>query len=280
MTARAGALLRRALLTVLATLTVAGLVPPANAADGHLEVSLGGVSWSSSLPDALFADDILLVPGQSVTTELHLRSTAPTAGVLELALMNISASDEWAAQSFGFQVELAEGRGDDTPGGDLPRTRFADLEEGTRLGTPVHLEPGEAVALTLTIDLDARATGNHSQNSAIGLDLMISFVDALASGIGETDEDARADHGREAALERVIPVFGSENSAAHPEPHSSTEHTGERSTSNDPGAQNRDRGVLAVTGSPAMGMFIGSLAVLLLGAVLLLISRRRTQEKR
>ena len=276
----AGRAARRGFAATFALLLSLMLMPVATADGDHLEVSLDGLSWSSSLPDALFADDILLVPGQSVTTELHLRSTAPTAGVLELALMNISASDEWAAQSFGFQVELAEGRGDDTLGGGLPRTRFADLEEGTRLGSPVHLEPGEAVALTLTIDLDARATGNHSQNSAIGLDLVVSFVDVLASGIGETDEDARVDHGREAALERVIPVFGPESSAAHPEPHSSTEHTKERSTSNDPGAQNRDRGVLAVTGSPAMGVFIGSLAVLLLGAVLLLISRRRTQEKR
>lgn len=255
-------------------------MPAATAKGHHLEVSLDGVSWSSSLPDALFEDDIVLVPGQSVTTELHLRSTAPTAGALELALKNISASDEWAAQSFRFQVELADGRGGEALGGVLPRTRFADLEDDARLGSPVHLVPGETVALTLTIDLDDHASGNHSQNSAIGLDLVVTFVDALASEDGEPGEDADVDQGHDAAPERVIPAFDSETSASHADPHSSTDHAGDRATSDEPSAQSRDRGLLAVTGSPAMGMFIGGLAILLLGAVLLLISRRRPREER
>ena len=215
-----------------------------------------------------------------MTPQLHQRSPAPTAGVLELALKGMNSSDERAAQSFGFQVELAGGRGDETLGGGLPRTRFADLEEGARLGSPVHLEPGEAVALILTVDLDGHATGNHSQNSTIGLDLVVSFVDALASEDGEPGEDARAEHGREASTERVIPVLGPENAAAHPEPHSGTDRGAERSTSEDPSTSSRDLGMLAVTGSPASGMFIVGLVLLLLGAAVLLVSRRRTQEER
>ena len=215
---------------------------------------------------------------------------------------------QWAAQAFGLRVESAGGGGGEAlggagggaRGGGLPRTRFAELEEGTRLGTPVRLEPGEAVALTVTIDLDDHAAGNRSQNCAIGLDLIVTFSEGLASGDGEAPGDdegsedgwpgekTHVDHGRgsvpdhslEPASGRVTPVFGPANSASQPDPHPSSQHGRERPTAGDTSAPSDERGVLAVTGAPARGMLLGALTALLLGAVLMFTARRHTQGKR
>ena len=280
MTVRACVLLRRTAFIALAALVVAGLVPPANAADDNLEVSLDGASWSSALPDALFEDDIVLVPGQSATTQLHLRSTAPTTGALELALTGLSASDRWAAQSFGLRVELGGARGGDARGVGLPRTRVDDLEEGARLGRPVPLEPGEVVTLTATIDLDEHTTGDRAQNSTIGLDLEITFSDAHAIGAGESGEDVRSGHSRGSTAPRVLPILGAGESTPHPVPHPGVEHAGERAALHDPRTSSRDRGLLPVTDIPALAGSTAGLAVLLLGVRLLFVVRTRMEEKR
>lgn len=271
---------RRGVAAALALLLSVALMPLAAADGDRLEVSLDGASWSSTLPDALFEDDVVLVPGQSATAQLHLRSTAPTTGALELALTNLSASDRWAAQSFGLRVELGGARRGDALGSALPRTRVDELEEGTRLGRPVLLETGEAVTLTVTIDLDEHTTGDRAQNSTIGLDLEITFSDAHAIGAGESGEDARSGHSRESTPPRVLPILAPGESTPHQVPNPGVEHAGERAALRDPRTPSRDRGLLPVTDIPALAGSTAGLAVLLLGVRLLFVVRTRMEEKR
>lgn len=267
----------RLLAVVIAALLGLVIVPAAYAQGDSLEVSLDGTSWSRTLPDALFEDDILLVPGESVSTRLHLRSAAPTTGVLEAELKNVSTSDDEAAGSFGFQIEAVEGRNDGVAVGGLPRTRFADLDEGTRLGAPLRLEPGETVTLVLTIDLDEAAAGNGSQNSSIGLDLALTFTDALAVS-GASGGGSSSGHGHGTVPEHVIPVLGAGQSATPATQEGSSGGGAEPTVLEDPRTLSTHRGLLAVTGTSALGVLVIAGAALLAGGALRLHSRRRAQE--
>ncbi|MGO1226105.1 MAG: hypothetical protein ACTMH5_04660 [Brachybacterium sp.] len=289
----AGRVARRAAAAVITILLALGLAPAGYASGDHLEVSVDGVTWSRALPDALFEGDIVLVPGEATASRLHLRSTAPTVGVLELALQDVTASDRDAATSFGVQLEVTGGHWDAAVTGGLPRTRFADLDENTRVGAPIHLEPGEAVTMTLTIDLDAHATGTTSQNSAIGLDLAITFTDALVAGEGVPGPGTAGDgsHGSSpagdgpdgtgggaAAPGRIIPVLGTEGPGSFEDPHRTAPQSEERLPPADPRPRSSDPELLAITGSSAAGKLAAGTALLLLGALLLFLSRRPHQE--
>jgi LPXTG-motif cell wall-anchored protein len=252
----------------------------ATAQPGLLEFSRDGSTWTTAPSSPLFDRDVVLVPGGSATATLHLRSTAPTAGELSLALAEVTASDEWAAQSFALQIDVAVREGEGTLDGGLPRTRFSDLEEGSRLGSPVHLAPGEDVTLTVTIALDGHAAGNRSQNSAIDLDLRVGLTEALASGGSEPHEGASTGHGSKESTAQVIPVLGTGNSTGHVDQQATTGHGAEPSVVEGASTPSQGPGLLAVTGAAAQGMALAALAALLLGLVMLLISRRRREETR
>lgn len=270
---------RRGFVAVIAVLLSIALIPAATAQADHLEVSHDGITWSRSLPEALFASDIVLVPGQSVSTELHLRSAAPSAGVLALALENVDASDERAAHAFGLQVDVTEGGGGGLLPGGVQRTRFAELVEGAPLGAPLRIEPGQEVVLALTIDLEDRAADNRAQNSAIGLDLRVTFIDAVAFGETTPSPETSADHGSQKGPQHVIPVLGAVASPTSAGQHPASLHGGEEARAEQSTTLNNGRGFLAVTGNSAQGLFIAGVIILLVGAALLVHSRRRPQEK-
>src|SRR5699024_4061226 len=78
----------RSVVLLLLLLLTSGLVlaaaPPGRAESSPLEFSQDGVHWTSRTPTALFRDDVVLAPGGSTTATLHLRSTAPSPGLLAL----------------------------------------------------------------------------------------------------------------------------------------------------------------------------------------------------
>lgn len=164
-------------------------IPSANAVDDQLQVSLDGTTWASALPETLFEDDIVLVPGGSASAHLHLRSAAPSAGLLDLGLTNVLVSGADAEKFFGLTIDVSGDVGGDNANAGLSRTRFADLHEGSHLGAPLRLVPGQSITLTVTIDLDDRAGGNRSQDAAIALDLAVFFVDSLAAGGDNPGDD-------------------------------------------------------------------------------------------
>lgn len=277
-----------ALIAAVVAAVLLGPAPSAHALDGRLEFSQDGTTWVSTSPEALFDGDVVLVPGSSATATLHVRSTAETPGVLATALTNVRTSDEAAEEYFGVQASTDAGTGADGTGVGLERTRVADLGEHTLVGPVLTLEPGQSAQFTLTIDLDLRPDGTGAQNSAIGLDLAISFTDVAGAGDGGGGHDDGLDgaldggkagmpggespggeHGEVLNPPQIIPAFPA--GAEPPLPGASSAPP----TAVDPGAP--ARGFLAITGI-ARSAIITGIAVTLLGGLLLVASRRGSER--
>jgi hypothetical protein len=260
------------LLTALLLLFAA--VPSARADESPLEYSTDGITWTSTPQAALFDTDLVMVPGGSTSVTLHLRSNAPSTGVLDLALTNVRVSGQEAAEAFGVSATTDGGTGVDAAGVVLPRTAFGELGERTRVGPPLELEPGQSARLTLTIDLAADPGGTGAQNSSIGLDLSIVLQDASAVG------GAGPGTGQEGPGELVIPAFPSADGDrdGQSSPTGTAPTAGQTATAGTDGSDADGRGLLAVTGI-ARSMIIVALVMTLCGGLLLLIGRRRREAQ-
>lgn len=244
-----------------------GPVPAAHAVDDRLQFSTDGTTWTSAPPESLFHSGVVLVPGGSVSSTLYVRSTAQTPGVLSAGLTNVRVSDESAEKYFGVRATADIGTGTDGAGAGLDRTAVSDLEEYTRIGLPLTLAPGQGAQFTLAIDLDLRPDGTEAQNSAIGLDLALSFTDASAASGNGGGPSGEAGDG-ELNPPQIIPAMPA---SGEQDPHGALDAPAAAA----PAAETApDRGALAVTGF-ARSLVTAATVTTLLGALLLGISRRR-----
>lgn len=262
----------RPLIRFVAALCVVPLLalhaPTAEAAGGHLEFSLDGRSWTATPPTSLFEQQMMLVPGASSTTILHLRSTAGTSGLLFLAIDEVRFSDVQSAHHFELTAETAAGIG-------LDQRRFAELDRNC-VGSPQRIAPGQQTAVTLTISLDARTSGTDAQMGWVDFALAVGFVDAAAQSSGENGEDScgPVSDFQVPALPPVDPA--ADDDAAIPAAHgpSAAEDPATKdAAARTPGraAPREQHGLLAITGTDlwTVGLFgVGMLAAgsLLLGA--------------
>src|SRR5699024_8500094 len=166
----------RSLVTGAAALAlVMGAAAPVHARPGALEFSQDGVLWSAAPPNALFEEQIVLVPGDSASTTLHLRNIAGSTGVLRLGLDSAEVAGEDAAEAFGITVVLTS-RNAET---DVPERRaVGGLEPGLAPAGEARIAPREAVAITVIVDLDAAVTGQVAQSSVLHLGLTLHLAEA------------------------------------------------------------------------------------------------------
>lgn len=254
----------------LAALLFAGPAPAAHADTGRLEFSRDGITWAAAPPEALFRDGLVLVPGTSADATVHIRSTAETAGVLRTSVTNIRTSDEDAEEYFGISSVTDTRTGADGAATGLERTRVADLAELTPLGAPQRLEPGQSVTFTLTINLDLQTGAAGAQNSAIGLDLAVSFTDSAAGGgAGGAVEPALilpvlppAEGGERPVGQNPVPTAGEPREGALTEP----------APAGTEALDGTGRGTLAITGITRSAI-VAAITFTVLGGLLLLASR-------
>lgn len=239
-------------------LLVLGLAAHA-APTSWIEFSVDGRSWSRTSPSAVFAEDIVLVPGDSASGALHLRSAAESTGFLTVSIVNVAASPSDAAEAFDLAIVSDTGEG-------FGRTGLHEITGADGPVAAYSLEPGESVALTVTVGLDTAITGSIAQNSAIGLDLKVTFIDAqaLPGGNGAPQSSAPS---------QAIPLLPPSHSQGPPE-QAPQEIAEDRRI--DPATNEGTfvHGPLAVTGITG-GAALLIAAMLLTGGVLALAMRRR-----
>ena len=242
--------------------------------EAPLEFSTDGVTWTSTLEGALFDSDLVLVPGGSASTTLHLRSNAPGPGVLDVAITNVEVSSEQAARAFELSTVLDPESAVTRTHVGLPLTPLAEFGERTRVGPPLEIAPGESAMFTLTIHLAADLGGTEAQNSTVGLDLSILFEDANAAG-------GDAQGGEQSwPEEQVIPAFpeGEQDAPSErPEHPVAQVPAGQDPTAEGPGPVTTVRDLLAVTGI-SRGLIYTASGLILLGALFVLLGRRRRDE--
>lgn len=154
-------------------------------------MSIDGFRFSDALDQPLFDRPPVIVPGDSISSTLWVRNAGDTSAVLRL-----SGSDAWSSDpAFADGLLVSAGARDS-------RDRAAPLAIGQVAGCalllsgPV-LQPGTAVALTVTIHFDPAASGLDSQDAVAGFDLV--------AGLRDPAEPAGA--AADCAGGSVLPVF-------------------------------------------------------------------------
>lgn len=140
--------------------------PSATAAPGGVELSLDGVSYTSSAPGALFTTISELVPGDSDQATFYLRNSASEPGYLRITLRDVVSSNTDFAGALTLGASTAGHPG--TPVSLLEANPCWVLLEGQIVA------PGEVVTVTTSLalgQLNGRAGQGATATAALGVAL-------------------------------------------------------------------------------------------------------------
>lgn len=160
--------MRMVLALASALMLVTAPAQTAAAAGDAVEFSADGSAWTVE-PRPLFADDIVLVPGDSAERSLSVRSPEH-GGALALALVRTGATSSAAASAFGITAAA----GSTTL---LERTSLDLLDDCTPLLSRDVL-PGASVDVRIGVDLAASVVGTAVQGESMSFALRVVASDA------------------------------------------------------------------------------------------------------
>ena len=162
-------------------ITVAALVgaslfagAPAQAATHPLEYSLdGGATWLTSPPASLFDTAFRVVPGDTLTASLMIRSTRsePTVAALNLTNANVSSA------LFDSALTVS---GEDERGFGLAPTHLGALAPCDYVVPPHRLDLGEALEVTIAVDISPTLVQHQAEFATADFDLAIGLTDVGA----------------------------------------------------------------------------------------------------
>lgn len=162
----AGALVLAGVAVLLPAAPVFGVAPVATA---PVEYSADGVAWSPTPPASLFPA-MTIVPGDTWSVTLYLRSTRGIESVLTLALRDATASDPT------FESGLAL-EGNDDSGAGMPSTSFARIADCTEAVPPRVVATGEVVPVTFDLAMSPALQAAQAQNSWLRFELVVGLAD-------------------------------------------------------------------------------------------------------
>jgi len=156
---------------VVAASTPVLAVTASHAAISDVEFSSdGGSSWSATPPVSLFDAQFRAVPGDRLEAAMLVRSTRPVATVAMVAITNTATSDPL------FDSALTV-RGADALGRGLAPTPFSALGSCDALVPTRVLTRGQALPVTLVVDVSPTLTQNQAENAVAAFDLAIALTD-------------------------------------------------------------------------------------------------------
>ena len=161
---------------VIASLVVAASAPVLTATTSYaagtdVEFSSdGGASWSVTPPSSLFDESFRAVPGDRLEAAILVRSTRSVPTVAMVAITNASTADPL------FDSALTV-RGDDSRGRGLAPSRLSALGACDALVPTRVLTDGQALPVTLVVDVSPTLTRNQAVNAVAAFDLEIALTD-------------------------------------------------------------------------------------------------------
>lgn len=139
------------------------------AAEGDLEVSADGTSWTAEFPTTLFPDGLLLAPGGDASAVAFARNAAETPGVLTIAA---AGTNDWPGND-DVTIEVVVST-EDLPSAADSRT-LAALAESPEFAIEATLEPGIEARIDIRVSIDATAS-NNLQDLPLDLDLEVRLA--------------------------------------------------------------------------------------------------------
>ncbi len=165
----------------IALAVVAGglIVTPAHAAGNGVEVSADDVTYSSTLPGALFTLTSPLVPGDAVSEDLWVRNTSTAPGVLRVSLIDVVTTDDALADALTMMTTLAGG-------GVRPAVPLSAANPCAVLLEGPILQPGETRRLVTELNL-GDLTGQVGQGATAWTSIRVALVDPAYPAFSSTD---------------------------------------------------------------------------------------------
>ncbi len=165
----------------IALTVVAGglIVTPAHAAGNGVEVSADDVTYSSTLPGALFTLTSPLVPGDAVSEDLWVRNTSTAPGVLRVSLIDVVTTDDALADALTMMTTMAAG-------GARPAVPLSAANPCAVLLEGPILQPGETRRLVTELNL-GDLTGQVGQGATAWTSIRVALVDPAYPAFSATD---------------------------------------------------------------------------------------------
>ncbi|GMA29619.1 hypothetical protein [Arenivirga flava] len=259
----------RALVGVVAAALLAGSVAsaaPATAStttDG-LELSLDGTTWSTTIPEALFDELPVLVPGDTVTRELMVRNTTGTDALLRIDAVEVRIDNPDFARSLHIGAAVAQ-----ETGRAQSRAAMVPLDGDGRCTSVLpgdRIEASGVATVIVMLAFDEHAPP-PAQNSSAGLSLLLS----ASRDIGQ-DITAQA-----CPLSGIqLPVLALPDDTEAAAAGSGPTRTAAAEPDEPTGAAAL---ALALTGTAGAPMLAAAAAVTILGVAVAVIGRRRERRE-
>lgn len=158
---------------------------PATAAEGGLEFSRDGVTWSATPPAALFESVPVLVPGGGRTASLHIRNGHEGATRISAFVTDLTWSSAAAAEV--FELSAVDGRG-----GAFPDTGIGAIPDCTSLIPQRVLGSGQSIQLAVTVRMPHELTDDRGANESMGFALALGLTDPVVPELETCPREAIA----------------------------------------------------------------------------------------
>ncbi|HWH26866.1 MAG TPA: hypothetical protein VNT53_09500 [Pseudolysinimonas sp.] len=164
---------RLVVVAIAALLTLGGIVLPAtaaSAADVPVEYSFDGVSWTTTPPNSFFSGSPLVVPGDSATGTIYMRSTRTTLSTMRIVITKPTVSDP----VYGAALTL---RGRDQGGTGMPVTAVNDIAMCTQLVPTRNVVAGDIVRVTIDAALATTLSSAQGQGGSASFRVLVGLSD-------------------------------------------------------------------------------------------------------
>lgn len=141
----------------------------------RLELSNNGTDFTSTLPQGVFSDPPLLVPGESAKDTLWARNSSGESAVISVyAVDSTSTLPANVSEADDFQVSVS------AQGAARTTTPLASLDPCVAL-TSATVGPGEEAKIALRVGLPL-SSGNISQRQSVSMDFVVDLRAAEGGG--------------------------------------------------------------------------------------------------
>ena len=156
---------------VVAASTPVLAVTASHAATSDVEFSSdGGASWSGTPPVSLFDHDFRAVPGDHLEAGVLVRSTRSVPTVAMVAISKATTSDPLFDSALTVRAADARGRG-------LAPSRLSALGACDELVPTRVLTRGQALPVTLVVEVSPTLTRNQAATAVAAFDIEIALTD-------------------------------------------------------------------------------------------------------